>query len=51
MLMKMMSKVILKEMDKKETKTEEDLETIEMINNGKSLVKEENLAPILEWLQ
>ncbi len=51
LMMKMMSKVILKELEKKETKTEEDLESIDMINNGRSLVKEENLAPILEWLK
>jgi hypothetical protein len=49
-LMKMMSKVILKEIEKKESKTDEDLETIDMINNGRSLVREENLAPILDWL-
>ncbi len=51
LMMKMMSKVILKEIEKKETKTDEDLESIDMINNGRCLVKEENLAPILEWLQ
>lgn len=50
LMMKMMSKIILKEIDKKEVKTDEDLETIDMINNGRSLVKEENLAPILGWL-
>ncbi|HHU89433.1 MAG TPA: hypothetical protein GXZ22_00055 [Clostridiaceae bacterium] len=50
-MMKMMSKVILKEIEKKETKTDEDLETIDMINNGRSLVKVENLASILEWLK
>lgn len=51
LMMKMMSKIILKEIDKKDVKNDEDLETIDMINNGKSLVKEENLLPILEWLK
>lgn len=50
LMMKMMSKMILKELEKKEPKTDEDIESIDMINNGRSLVKEENLAPILEWL-
>jgi menaquinone-dependent protoporphyrinogen IX oxidase len=50
-MMKMMSKVILKEIEKKETKTDEELESIDMINNGRCLVKEENLVPIIEWLK
>lgn len=51
LMMKMMSKVLLNMIEKKETKTDEDLETIDMINNGRSLVKEENLAPVLEWIE
>jgi len=50
LLMMLFSKALLKQLESKESKTDEDLETIDMINNGKSLVKEENLAPVLEWL-
>lgn len=49
--MKMMSKMILKQLENKENKTVEDLESIDMINNGRSFVNEENLTPILEWLK
>ncbi len=51
LLMNMMSKIIMKEIDKKEVKTDEDLETINMINNGRSFASVENLAPVLEWLK
>jgi len=50
LLMKIFSKVLLKQLEDKKFKTDEELETIDMIKNGRSLVKEENLAPILEWL-
>ncbi|MGI6084871.1 MAG: hypothetical protein ACOYIF_05435 [Acetivibrionales bacterium] len=50
-MMNMMSKTVLKQLVNKENKTDEDLESIDMINNGKSFVNEENLAPILEWFK
>ncbi|MGI6622334.1 MAG: flavodoxin domain-containing protein [Acetivibrionales bacterium] len=51
LMMNMMSKIVLREIEKKEVKTDEDLETIDMINNGKSFASVENLAPVLEWLK
>mgnify|MGYP000942996738 CR=1 FL=1 len=50
LMMKIFTKALLKHLEKKEIKTEEELETIDMIKNNKSLVKEENLTPILEWI-
>ncbi|NLX63483.1 MAG: hypothetical protein GX022_01695 [Clostridiaceae bacterium] len=50
LLMKIFTKALLKQLEKKEFKTDEELETIDMIKNSRSLVKEENLVPILEWI-
>jgi len=50
LLMKLFTKALLKQLENKESKTDEELETIDMIKNSRSLVKEENLKPILEWL-
>jgi hypothetical protein len=50
LLMKMASKFMIDEIEKKEVKTDADLEALDLLKNGGSLVKEENLAPILEWL-
>jgi hypothetical protein len=48
-MMKTMSKLIRTSIEKKETKTAADAETLEMIKNGKDCVQEENLAPIAAW--
>lgn len=49
-MMKTMSKTVGGKIKKKETKTEEEIEMLEMMQNGGDFVKEENLKPILEWL-
>jgi hypothetical protein len=49
-MMKTMSKSVGESIEKKETKTEEELEMLDMMQNSRDCVKEENLKPILEWL-
>ncbi len=50
LMMKTMTKVLLKKLEEKQDKTDGDLESIDMLINGKWCVKEENLAPVLAWL-
>lgn len=50
LMMNMMSKVIMKEIEKKGVKTDEDLEIVDMIFNGRSFASVENLGPVLDWL-
>jgi len=49
--MNIMGKAILKQIDNKENKTDEDLETIDMIKNDRSFASVENLAPVISWLK
>lgn len=48
-MMSTMSKGVVKDLEKKEDKTQQDLENIEMFTKGKSLVSEDNLKPLIEW--
>jgi hypothetical protein len=48
-MMKNMSRLISTSIEKKETKTDADAETLEMIKNGKDFVSEANLEPIVAW--
>ncbi len=50
LMMKTMSKTVGESIKKKETKTEEELEMLNMLQNGNDMVNEENLKPVLEWL-
>lgn len=50
LMMITMSKTVGESIKKKETKTEEELEMLNMMQNGGDYVNEENLKPVLEWL-
>ncbi len=49
LLMKIMVKPLVREIEKKENKTSEDLKAIAMLKKGGSNVSEENLSAILAW--
>ena len=50
-VMNIMANSILKKLESKEIKTDEELETVDMIKNGRSFASTENLAPVLGWLK
>lgn len=50
-MMKTMIKSMKPKIEKKEEKTLEDLELLEMAEKGKDCVSEENLKGVLEWLK
>lgn len=50
LMMKTMSKTVGENIKKKETKTDEELEMLNMMQNGGEFVNEGNLKPVLEWL-
>ena len=49
LMMKIVTKKIEKDLLKQETRTEEEENIITMIRNGGNFVKEENLAPVINW--
>ena len=50
-MMNSMEKVIKSGLEKKENKTPEELEMLEMIENGKDCVKKENLNDVIDWVR
>lgn len=49
-MMKMMAKTVAKKLEAKPNKTAEEADMLDMMQNGRDCVKEENLAPIIDWL-
>ena len=49
-MMNILEKVIRPNIEKKENKNEEDIEMLEIMQNGKDCVKKENLAELINWL-
>ena len=49
-MMNSLEKIIKSKLEQKENKTEEELETLEMMKNGKDCVKKENLIEIINWI-
>ena len=50
-MMKTMIKSVGSPLEKKTDKTEDDIIALNMMQNGGDYVCEENLDPIMEWLQ
>lgn len=50
-MMNSMEKVIRSGLEKKENKTAEETEMLEMIENGKDCVKKENLNEVIDWVR
>ena len=50
-MMKTMIKSMKPKIEKKEVKTQEDLDILEMAGEGKDCVKEENLIGIIDWIK
>lgn len=50
-MMNSMEKVIKSALTKKENKTPEELEMLEMMENGKDCVKKENLIDVIDWVR
>lgn len=48
-MMNFMSRSVGKSLKNKENKTEEEIETLEMMEHGKNCVSEENLEPFYKW--
>ena len=50
LLMKFVSKALIKKIRAKPDRTESDNEILDLLTNGGSFVREENLEPVIEWL-
>lgn len=50
-LMKFVSKMLIKKISAKPDRTDSDNEILDLLINGGSLVREENLEPIMKWLK
>lgn len=50
-MMKTMARFVGKSMAAKENKTDEEIAMLDMMKNGGDYVKEENLDPILSWME
>ncbi|MBE6949315.1 MAG: hypothetical protein E7456_05655 [Ruminococcaceae bacterium] len=50
-LMSIVSKILIKKISDNPNKTESDKEILDMLINGGSLVREENLAAVTDWLK
>lgn len=50
-MMKTMIKAMKPKIEKKEIKTQEDLDILEMAGPGKDCVKEENLNGVIQWIK
>lgn len=50
-LMKRMSEMIVKQIESKPEKTPDDAVMLDMVKNGRSMVKPENLVPVAEWVK
>ena len=49
-MMNVLEKAIRPKIENKENKTEDELEMLEMMNNGKDCVKKENLTEMINWI-
>lgn len=50
-LMKGMSKSIIKQIEAKPDQTPDDAVTLDMMKNGKNMVSEKNLVPVIGWIK
>ena len=50
-MMSTLSKFMGPSLEKKEDKTDEEIEILTMLKDGRDFVREENLAPVLSWLK
>jgi hypothetical protein len=50
-MMKFVSNIMMKEIEKKEVKTEEDMKMIDSVVNGSDYVREESLEEIINWIK
>lgn len=50
-LMKGMSKAIIKQIEAKPDKTPDDDVMLDMVKNGRNMVSEKNLAPVIGWIK
>lgn len=50
-LMKGMSKAIIKQIETKSDKTPDDAVMLDMLKNGRSMVSEKNLIPVIGWIK
>lgn len=48
-MLKLIAKSAIKKIEEKPEKTAEELQTLDMMKNGRSFVSEEKLAPVLAW--
>ena len=51
LIMKMMSKVLIKQINEKESPSEEDRMMVKLLTEGGDMVAEENLAAVLDWIK
>ena len=49
-MMSCLEKIVKPKLEKKENKTEEDVEMLDMMKNGKDCVKKENLKEVIDWI-
>lgn len=49
-MMNSLERVVKPQLESKQEKTPEDLETLEMMTNGKNCVKKENLNELITWI-
>ena len=48
-MMNVLEKIVRPKLEKKENKTADDLEMLDMMRNGKNCVKKENLVELINW--